>query len=101
MALSQSVKVPYAAVGMPYFFISSLEKALLLSMTAARRVGPKHGMPISLSLSVSPIANGSSGMTAAKSIGCVLAKPTMPSISVAGMGTHSASSAMPPFPGRA
>ena len=50
---------------MPYFFIRSLAKALLLSMTAALASGPKQGMPAAVKASTAPRARGSSGATTA------------------------------------
>ena len=77
-----------------YFFISSLEKALLASMTAALARGPKAGIPAASRASTMPRARGSSGATMTKSIAC-----SMASTSVALMGTHWATWAMPPLPG--
>ena len=82
-----------------YFFISSLEKALLASMTAALARGPKAGIPAASRASTMPRARGSSGATMTKSIACSLAQATMASTSVALMGTHWATWAMPPLPG--
>ncbi len=82
-----------------YFFISSLENALLASITAALALGPKAGMPASSRVSTMPRARGSSGATTTKSMAFSLAHFTMPSTSVAFTSTHWASWAMPPLPG--
>ena len=58
-----SLKISYSAVGIPYFFISFLENALLPSMIAAALFGPKQGIPFSSSMSTSPRTSGSSGAT--------------------------------------
>ena len=94
-----SVKVSYWAVGMWYFFISSLENALLASRMAALARGPKAGMPAASRASTMPKARGSSGATMTKSMALSLAQATMSSTSVALMGTHWATWAMPPLPG--
>ena len=94
-----SVKVSYLAVGMWYFFMSSLENALLASMMAAFFRGPKAGMPSASSASTMPRARGSSGATITRSTACSLAQVTMASTSVALMGTQVATWAMPPLPG--
>ena len=62
-AASISSKISYDAVGIPYFFMSRLEKALLPSMRAAALSGPKQGMPFSSSMSTRPSTSGSSGAT--------------------------------------
>ncbi|OPZ68781.1 MAG: hypothetical protein BWY81_00714 [Firmicutes bacterium ADurb.Bin467] len=100
-APSASSNTSNRAVGMPYFCISRFENALLASISAARASGPKHGMPSACSRSTAPSASGSSGATTAKSIALSPAKRAMPSMSVALIGTHTASFAMPPFPGSA
>ena len=64
-ASESSVKISYAAVGMPYFFIRFLENALLPSMIAAAAFGPKQGIPFSFRRSTQPKTNGSSGATTA------------------------------------
>ena len=63
LAAETSVKVSYSAVGIWYFFIRSLENALLASIRAAAAVGPKAGIPLSVSRSTNPMARGSSGAT--------------------------------------
>ena len=82
-----------------YFFISSLEKALLASMMAALAWGPKAGMPAASMASTIPKARGSSGATMTKSMALSLAHFTMPSTSVALTGTQVATWAMPALPG--
>ena len=96
-----SEKLSYAAVGIPYFFMSCFEKTLLPSIIAAFLSGPNVFMPLAFSASTAPSTSGSSGATTAKSILFSTANFTMPSISFAPIGTHSASAAIPPFPGRA
>ena len=68
-------------------------------MTAALARGPKAGIPAASRASTMPRARGSSGATMTKSIACSLAQATMASTSVALMGTHWATWAMPPLPG--
>ena len=99
LALSSWVNVSYFAVGMWYFFINSLENALLASMTAALALGPKAGMPAFSRASTIPKARGSSGATTTKSMAFSLAQLTMPSTSVAFTATHCAAWAIPPLPG--
>jgi hypothetical protein len=74
---------------------------LLPSITAALRDGPKHFIFASSSKSTAPRHNGSSGATTAKSILFSTAKSRIFSISLAFIGTQTASAAMPPFPGSA
>ena len=101
MAASKSSNTSYAAVGMPYFFISPFAKILLPSICAAAFDGPKTGMPMCSRASAMPRQRGSSGVTTAKSAFTSRARSTAPSISVAPTGTQTASAAMPPLPGRA
>ena len=63
MTLAGSSNVSYLAVGMPYFFIRSLEKTLEASMRAAALSGPKAGIPTAASASTMPRASGSSCAT--------------------------------------
>ena len=101
-AFSGASNTSYRAVGMWYFFIRSLAKTLLASIRAALASGPKQGMPMAWSRSTHPRASGSSGATTAKPMAWEAAKSTMASMSVAAIsGTHTASAAMPPLPGRA
>ena len=101
LAFAASSKTSYFAVGMLKFLIRSFENALLPSIIAALLLGPKHGIPFPSSSSTMPSTSGSSGATIAKSIFSLMAKSLTASISVALMSTHTASFAMPPFPGRA
>ena len=94
-------KTAYRAVGMPYFFIRSLEKTLLPSRMAAALLGPKQGIPTASSLSTAPRTSGSSGATTAKSMAFSCAKVVMASRSLAPMPVQTASAAMPPLPGAA
>ena len=57
------IEASYFAVGMPYFFIRSLENTLEASMRAAALSGPKAGMPTAASASTMPRARGSSCAT--------------------------------------
>ena len=98
-AFSGSVKVSYAAVGIWCFFIRSLEKALLPSKIAAFFLGPKARRPAASSSSTRPPTRGSSIPTMVRSISFSLAKATSLSNSIAPMGTHSARSPIPAFPG--
>ena len=100
-ALSISSNTSYSAVGILYFFISSFANTLLLSITAAALSGPKHLIPMASSASTAPRASGSSGATTAKSILFAAANSVIFSMSFAPMSMHSASFAMPPFPGSA
>ena len=84
---------------MLYFFIKSLEKALLPSRMAAFFRGPNTRSPASSSTSTSPAARGSSGPTMTRSTSFSLAKEAILSNSSTPMGTHSATSAIPAFPG--
>ena len=99
MAASLSEKVSYAAVGMWYFFIRSFENALLPSRTAAFFSGPNTRSPLALKTSTIPPTSGSSMPMTVRSILCPQAKSASFSNSIAPIGTHSASSAMPAFPG--
>ena len=95
------MKTSYSAVGILYFFIRFLEKTLLPSIAAAAFLGPKHLTPAASRLSTAPRTNGSSGATTAKSILFFNANSVIALISFAPISTHSASCAIPPFPGRA
>ena len=100
MAFWASVNTSYCAVGMPYFFIRSLEKALLPSMMAAALLGPNAGSPAAFIASTMPATSGSSGATITKSTFFSSASLTAPSMSVAlTSGQQMASAAMPPLPG--
>ena len=98
-AFSGSLKVSYAAVGMPYFFIRSFENALEPSRIAALALGPKARRPAASKASTAPAASGSSGATTVKSISCSFAKATSLSNSITPIFTHSATSAIPALPG--
>ncbi len=98
-ASSALVKVSYAAVGMWYFFIKSLENALEPSRMAAFFLGPNTRRPAVSKASTTPPTSGSSIPMTVRSISFSFANATSLSNSMAPMGTHSASSAMPAFPG--
>ena len=94
-----SVKFSYPAVGMLYFFMRSLEKAFDPSRIAAFLRGPNTFSPSASNTSTIPPTNGSSIPTIVKSIACSFAKATSLSNSMAPIGTHSASAAIPALPG--
>ena len=98
-ASSAESKFSYAAEGILYFFIRSFEKALLPSKMAAFFLGPNVLIPASSILSTRPPTKGSSIPTITKSISSFLAKSTSLSNSIAPIGKHSATSAIPAFPG--
>ena len=94
IAASGSVKFSYAAVGILYFFIKSFENALEPSRIAAFFFGPNARIP-----STRPPTSGSSIPTITRSTSFSLAKATILSNSIAPIGAHSASAAIPAFPG--
>ena len=100
-AASALSNVSYAAVGISYFFIRSLENALEPSMIAAFFLGPNTLIPTCSNASTQPATNGSSGPTITKSIAFSFAKVTNLSKSITEISTHSASSAIPALPGAA
>ena len=78
---------------------NSLAKLLLDSSCAAAFVGPNTGQPRRVNSSTTPNVSGSSGPTTVSS-GCRrVASPVIDSRLFRSAATHSASSAMPPFPG--
>ena len=99
IASSGLVKFSYAAVGIPYFFIRSLENAFEPSIMAAFAFGPKALMPASLNASTAPATSGSSGATTTRSISFSFANATSLSNSITPISTHSARSAIPALPG--
>ena len=99
IASSGSVKFSYAAVGILYFFIRSLENALEPSMIAAFFLGPKTRSPSDSNASTTPPTNGSSIPMIVRSIAFSFANATSLSNSIALIFTHSANSAIPAFPG--
>ena len=99
IALAGSVKFSYAAVGMLYFFIRSLENAFDPSRMAAFFLGPKVRMPAASSSSTRPPTSGSSIPTITRSISFSFANATILSNSMAPIGAHSANSAIPALPG--
>ena len=84
---------------MPCSFIRFLANSLLPSSRAAKREGPKAGIPSSSMASAMPSTRGSSGAITARPTFFSLARATMPWMSVAFTSAVSASAAMPPFPG--
>ena len=94
-----SVKFSYAAVGILYFFIRSLENALEPSKIAAFFFGPNTRSPSASKTSTIPPTSGSSIPMIVKSISFSFANATSLSNSMAPIGTHSASAAIPAFPG--
>ena len=91
------VNVRYSAVGTPAPRMRSLAKALLDSMRAASRVGPKTGSPCFRNRSTTPCARGASGPTTVRSMRCAAAHPERASTSVGAMATGEQSGAMPPL----
>ncbi len=85
---------------MPYFSIRPFEKALLDSIRAALRSGPKHLIPAASIASTRPPARGSSGVTTQKSMPRSRAVRTVRSLSIGFPGRQRASS-IPGLPGRA
>ena len=98
-AASAVSKVSYAAVGIWYFFIKSLENALDPSRIAAFFLGPKTRNPSASNASTIPPTNGSSMPITVKSICFSFANATSLSNSIAPMFTHSAIPLIPAFPG--
>src|SRR5450755_2349903 len=78
---------------------NSLAKLLLLSSWAAACVGPKVRQPRRVNSSTTPSISGNSGPTMMRSGWRRLASATIESRLLTSTATHSASSAMPPFPG--
>ena len=99
IAASGSVQFSYAAVGILYFFIKSFENALEPSRIAAFFFGPNARIPAASSSSTRPPTSGSSIPTITRSTSFSLAKATILSNSIAPIGAHSASAAIPAFPG--
>src|SRR5471032_2018920 len=77
----------------------SLTKPLEPSSTAAAFDGPRLGMPAASSTSHKPPTSWASAAMTAKSIRASTANLASAAKSVAGMGTHSATSAIPALPG--
>ena len=98
-AFSGSSKFSYAAVGILYFFIKSFEKALDPSRIAAFFLGPNTFRPRDSNTSTTPPTSGSSMPMIVRSISFSCAKSASFSNSIAPISTHSASSAIPAFPG--
>ena len=90
-----------SAVGMPAACMISLAKDLEPSMAAARRLGPKHGMPDARSASATPATSGASGPTTTRSAPTARARPATCPVSVRSTGCWWASPAMPGLPGAA
>ena len=98
-AASGSENVSYAAVGIWYFFIRSLENAFDPSRIAAFFLGPNTRSPSASNASTTPPTSGSSMPMTVRSISFSFAKATSLSNSIAAISTHSAYSAIPAFPG--
>ena len=94
-----SVKFSYAAVGILYFFMRSFENAFEPSRIAAFFFGPKHLSPAFSNSSTIPPTSGSSMPMIVKSMALSFANDTSLSNSIAPIGTHSASAAIPALPG--
>src|SRR6266852_6152865 len=93
------VKVSKSAVGIPASLINDLEKALLVSMRPARRLGPNTLKPASRSASPRPASTAASGPSTTSPKRSCLANRTMRTTSVAAMGTLRAMPPVPPLPG--
>ncbi len=94
-----SVKVSYAAVGMPWRFMKFLENAFELSSCAAALVGPKMRRPCARNTSTTPAASGPSGPTTVSVIFSAMAKAASACGSVMSTLTSRRSAAVPPLPG--
>ena len=99
IASSGEWKFSYAAVGIPYFFMRSLEKALEPSKIAAFLRGPNTRRPLASNTSTMPPTSGSSIPTTVRSMPFSCAKSASLSNSMAEIGTHSAICPIPAFPG--
>ena len=88
-----------SAVGIPAACMMCLANDLEPSMAAARRVGPKHGMPEACSASATPATSGASGPTTTRSAPVARARPATCPLSVRSTGCWWASCAMPGLPG--
>jgi len=99
LASSADVNVSYAAVGILYFFIRSLENAFEPSSIAAFFLGPNTLKPSASNASTIPPTSGSSIPITVRSIAFSLANATSLSNSIALISTHSATSAIPALPG--
>src|SRR4051812_29375591 len=90
----------YPAVGTPASAISSLAKAFDPSSSAAALVGPKAAMPASSKASTAPATRPASGPITARSMPLLFAAATIAAASSAATSRrHSASAAIPAFPG--
>ena len=98
-AFCGSSKFSYPAVGIPYFFIRSFENALEPSRIAAFLRGPNTFSPRASKTSTTPPTSGSSIPIIVRSTSCSPAKSASFSNSIAPIGTHSAYSEIPAFPG--
>ena len=92
-------KAPNAAVGTECRCISSLEKILLPSISAAAREQPNTARPRSRSKSASPATSGASGPTTTRSTFSASARSASFTISSALTGTQRATLSMPALPG--
>ena len=98
-AFSGSSKFSYAAVGILYFFIRSLENALEPSRIAAFFRGPNTRSPRDSNSSTTPPTRGSSIPIMVRSTCFSWAKSASFLNSIAPIFTHWAYSAIPAFPG--
>ena len=99
IALSIFVYSLYLAVGKLCLVIKSFENALLPSNLAHFLLGPNTFNPCDSKTSVIPITSGTSGPTTVISISFSFANLASLSISESPIFTHSATSAIPGFPG--
>ncbi len=84
---------------MPYSAHRSFTKPLEPSSAAAALLGPVARMPAASNASHSPPTSGGSAPITAKSIFFSFANATKAGKSIAGIGTHSATAAIPALPG--
>ena len=98
-AAAASLNTSKRAVGMPCRRMNALANALLPSMIAAARLGPKQRIPSRAARSAMPDVSGASGPTTIRSIPSSAAARTMPCRSPGLISQHSAVAAMPALPG--
>src|SRR6266571_116328 len=87
------------AVGILCFFMNSLAKTLLDSISAAARVAPKTARSRFWNSSTMPRVSGSSGPTRVRSMRIFSAKSASSTMDEGSIGTRSAIFAMPTLPG--
>jgi hypothetical protein len=98
-ASARSVNEWKVAVGIWQALMRFLAKTLEPSISAAAALGPNTRSPASSKRSTIPAQSGASGPTTVRSMDSRVAQASSPSTSSAPMSTHSATPAMPAFPG--